>query len=142
MWKLLGKIFGWVISSKGIQKDRDIYYAIKEDQELAPKSKKCAVRSILFSVLTFVSIAVAAVAIYLLWKYAMFNPIMVLVFTILILIAVLYVIIACYVRAIINLIHQFRLNRKAHTWIAFVLAILPTILFVLAVSILATSQFG
>ena len=63
-------LFTWLINSKGIEKDRAIYEAIKQETELAPKSKKCAVRSIMFSVLMYVLIGVTFLAIYLLWK----NP--------------------------------------------------------------------
>ena len=46
-----GNLFNWLLHSKGIEKDRAIYEAIKKETELAPKSKKCAVRSIMFSLL-------------------------------------------------------------------------------------------
>ena len=69
MWKFLGRIFTWLVNSKGVQKDRDIYEALKQEKELAPKSKKCAVRSIVFSLLIYVLIAVTFTVIYLMWKF-------------------------------------------------------------------------
>ena len=134
-------LFTWLINSKGIEKDRAIYEAIKQETELAPKSKKCAVRSIMFSVLMYVLIGVTFLAIYLLWKNPM-NAILNIVLTVVLAIIMLYSIVACYIRSIINLINQFRLNKKAHTWIALVMAIIPTLLVIVAISILATSQIG
>lgn len=133
MLKLLRTIFRWLIDSKGVQKDRAIYEALKQETELAPKSKKCAVRSIVFSLLTYVIIGVTFAIVYCMWKYNYMNVIGNIIITVVLCIGMLYLLIACYIRSIINLIHQFRLNKKAHTWIAFVMAILPTLLFVLAV---------
>lgn len=134
-------LFTWLINSKGIEKDRAIYEAIKQETELAPKSKKCAVRSIMFSILMYVLIGATFLAIYLLWKNPM-NAFLNIFLTVILAIIMLYSIVACYIRSIINLIHQFRLNKKAHTWIALVMAIIPTLLVIVAISILATSQIG
>ena len=142
MWKFLVRMFRWLINSKGVQKDRYIYEALKQEQELAPKSKKCAVRSIVFSLLIYVLIAVTFTVIYCLWKFSLQNAILNIVLTIVLSVTMLYLIVACYIRSIINLIHQFRLNKKAHTWIALVIAIFPLVLVILAISILATSSFG
>jgi len=133
MLKLLRTIFRWLIDSKGVQKDRAIYETLKQETELAPKSKKCAVRSIVFSLLTYVIIGVTFAIVYCMWKYNYMNVIGNIIITVVLCIGMLYLLIACYIRSIINLIHQFRLNKKAHTWVAFVMAILPTLLFVLAV---------
>ena len=70
------------------------------------------------------------------------NAILNIVLTVVLAIIMLYSIVACYIRSIINLINQFRLNKKAHTWIALVMAIIPTLLVIVAISILATSQIG
>ena len=142
MWKFLGRMFTWLVNSKGVQKDRDIYVELKEHPELVPKSKKCAVRSMIFSLLTYVILIVAFAVIYLLWKYNTLNWIFNLVATIVITFGSLYILVACYIRSIINLIHQFRLNKRVHTWIALVMAIIPTLLTVVAVSFLATAKFG
>lgn len=142
MLKLLKNIVYWLINSKGVQKDRDIYCVLKEEPELAPKSKKCAVRSIIFSLLVYVLIAVTATIIYCLWKFNPLNPFFNIFATVALLVGMLYLIVACYIRSIINLINQFRLNKKAHAWVALVMAILPTVIVIIAISILATSQFG
>ena len=142
MLKFFGRMFNWLINSKGVQKDRDIYVELKEHPELVPKSKKCAVRSMIFSLLTYVILIVAFAVIYLLWKYNTLNWIFNLVATIVITFGSLYILVACYIRSIINLIHQFRLNKRVHTWIALVMAIIPTLLTVVAVSFLATAKFG
>jgi len=142
MWKFLKKMFTWLVNSKGVQKDRDIYEALKQEKELAPKSKKCAVRSIMFSLLIYVLIVVTFASIYCLWKFNLEKVIFNIVLTIVLGVTMLYAIVACYIRSIINLIHQFRLNKKAHTWIALVISIFPLILVVTAVSILATSKIG
>jgi len=139
MWKFLGKIFTWLVNSKGVQKDRDIYETLKQEKELAPKSKKCAVRSIVFSLLIYVLLIVAFAGIYFLWKYNLQKAVFNIVLTIVIGVVLLYLIVACYIRSIINLINQFRLNKKAHTWIALVIAILPTALVAIAVAILASN---
>jgi len=142
MWKFLGNIFGWLINSKGIQKDRDIYNALKQETELAPKSKKCAVRSIVFSILMYVIIGVTFGALFLMWKYNFQNALFNIFMTVILAVVMLYLLVACYIRSIINLVNQFRLNKKAHAWIALVMAIIPTLVFIVAVSILATSKFG
>jgi len=134
-------LFTWLIRSKGIEKDRAIYEAIKQEPELAPKSKKCAVRSIMFSLIMYAIIGVTFVIIYFLWKNP-FNAFLNIFLTIILAIIMLYSIVACYIRSIINLVNQFRLNKKAHTWIALVMAIIPTLLVIVAASILATSQIG
>ncbi len=141
MWKFLGRIFTWLINSKGVQKDRDIYEALKQEPELAPKSKKCAVRSIMFSLIMYAIIGVTFVIIYFLWKNPL-NAFLNIFLTIILAIIMLYSIVACYIRSIINLVNQFRLNKKAHTWIALVMAIIPTLLVIVAASILATSNFN
>ena len=134
-------LFTWLFNSKGIQKDRDIYEVLKQEKELAPKSKKCAVRSIMFSLLMYVLIGATFVAIYFLWKNPL-NAFLNIFLTIFLAVIMLYSIVACYIRSIINLVNQFRLNKKAHTWIALVMAIIPTLLVIVAVSILATSSFN
>ena len=134
-------LFTWLLNSKGIEKDRAIYEALKQETELAPKSKKCAVRSIMFSVLMYVLIGATFLAIYFLWKNPI-NAFLNIFLTVILAIFMLYSIVACYIRSIINLVNQFRLNRKAHTWVALVMAIIPTLLVIIAVSILATSQIG
>jgi len=136
MAKFVGKMFRWLIESKGIEKDRAIYEALKQEPELAPKSKKCAVRSIMFSLLMYGLIIVAFLGIYFLWKYNLEAVFFNIFITIVISVGLLYAIVACYIRSIINLINQFRLNKKAHTWIALVMAIIPTLLVILAIILL------
>ena len=57
---------------KSIEKEYATYEAIKAEPELAPVSKKLGTRSIMFSIFTFLTVALAIVGYYLLFTF--FDP--------------------------------------------------------------------
>lgn len=127
---ILGKCF---FSAKLDQKDFETYRAIKENQELAPKSKKFATESIMYSIFTFLSVILLAVGVYLVVKQPLEQILFKIIIVPLLIIIAAYFIIFFFIRALKKLIYQFKLNKTAHTWVAFSLIIIPALIFIAAI---------
>lgn len=123
-------------AKKTIKKEQTIYEAIKEDPELAPKSKKFATRSIVFSLLCMLSVALTALGIYLIIAQPIEQIFLKIILIPAVIITCSYLIIFFFVKSLINLIYQFRLNKNPRTWVALTLIIFPAILFIVATFIL------
>jgi len=122
---------------KSLEKERVTYEAIKENAELAPVSKKMGTRSIMFSMFTVLTVALAILGYYLLFTVA--DPTQIILWVLLGIalgVAALVLVILFFVKAVYCLILQFRLNKSKTTWTALALVILPAILFILAVIII------
>ena len=122
------------------KKEEAIYNAIKEKPDLAPVSKKLATRSIVFSVLSIVTIVLSLVGVYLaLTKLSGENILGTLLLAIPVGAVAIYLIALFIIKAIISLVYQFKLNKKAHTWWALALVILPAIVLIVGICILITA---
>ena len=122
---------------KSIEKEYATYEAIKAEPELAPVSKKLGTRSIMFSVFTFLTVVLAVVGYYLLFTF--FDPTQIflgILIGIAIGVAAIVLVVLFFVKALYCLILQFRLNKKATTWVALGLLIVPALLFVAAIIII------
>ena len=125
------------------KKEEDIYNAIKEQPELVPVSKKLATRSITFSILSMLTLIIALVAIYFVLTELFIENFLLALFILLIGGSVLiYLFIYFVAKSITCLVFQFKLNRKAHTWIALSLLILPAIILVVGIIIVAGAAVG
>ena len=119
------------------KKEEDIYNAIKEQPDLVPVSKKLATRSIVFSILSMLTVIIALVAVYFLLSPAMAENFLTSLLVLIIGGAILVYLFATFIiKAIICLIYQFRLNKKAHTWVALAFLILPVIVLIIGIIII------
>ena len=119
---------------KSLEKERVTYEAIKENAELAPVSKKMGTRSIMFSMFTVLTVALAILGYYLLFTVT--DPTQIILWVLLGIalgVAAIVLVILFFVKAVYCLILQFRLNKTKTTWIALSLIILPALLFIVAV---------
>ena len=122
---------------KSLEKERVTYEAIKENAELAPISKKMGTRSIMFSMFTVLTVALAILGYYLLFTVT--DPTQIILWVLLgvaLGVAALVLVILFFVKAVYCLILQFRLNKSKTTWTALALVIFPAILFIVAVIII------
>lgn len=119
------------------KKEEDIYNAIKDQPDLVPVSKKLATRSIVFSVLSILTVIIALVGAYFLLSPAMAENFLTSLLILIVGGAILVYLFAIFViKAIVCLIYQFRLNKKAHTWVALAFLILPVIVLIIGIIII------
>ncbi len=138
------------VLNKAVQRDQEarllrrkelaIYNAIKEQPELAPKSKKLGTRSIMFSCFSILTLIVAIIGAYLMFSIAKPSSI----FTIITigLIGggiVVYLFFLFFVKALNALIYQFKLNKTAISWVALCFILLPAIVLVIAIFTIAVT---
>lgn len=125
------------------KKEEDIYNAIKEQPDLVPVSKKLATRSIMFSLLSMLTVVVAIVGVYLAVTKFFVEHFFVTLISLIIGGAILvYAFVLFIIKAITCLIYQFKLNKKSHTWVALALVILPAIILVVGIIIVAAASVG
>lgn len=121
------------------KKDNELRQAIVEDAELAPKSKKLGVKSIVFSVISMLIVGLGALGIYLLFKLDESALFFAIIGSILIIAVIVIVFIELYVRALRLLVYQFKLNKHPIRWVGLVCILIPSVLFVVAVVLLVMS---
>ena len=125
------------------KKEEAIFNAIKEQPDLVPVSKKLATRSIVFSLLSMVTVILAIVGVHLAINHLATDNLLTTLLLVIPVGAILVYLFAFFVaKAIICLIYQFRLNKKSHTWVALALVILPAILLVVGIIIIAIGSAG
>lgn len=121
------------------RKELAIFNAIKEQPELVPKSKKLGTRSIMFSCFGILTLIIAIVGAYFIFSIAEPSSI----FTI-ITIAIIggglsvYLFFLFFVKALICLIYQFKLNKTAISWVALCFILLPAIVLIFGILTLIT----
>ncbi len=125
------KMFG-----RSLQKEKDTYEAIKEETDLAPVSKKMGTRSIMFSMLTVLTVALTILGYYLLFQMLPSAVFLSIFLGIALGVVAIVLVVLFFVKAVYCLVLQFKLNKTKHTWIAFSLIILPALLFILAILII------
>ena len=123
-------------AKKSIEKEKTIYEAIKAEPELAPKSVKLATRSIVFSVLSMVAVILTALGIYLIASQPFEQILLKIILIPAVIITCFYFMVFFFVKAVVNLVFQFRLNKTRRAWVAFALLFLPAILFIVSIILL------
>lgn len=118
------------------KREQSIYEAIKEQPDLAPKSKKLATRSITFSILSLLMVVIA-IGIAFAFTSNLLSEKFFLMFLIAILGGIVCVVlfIVFYIKSITSLVYQFKLNKTPITWTALAFCIVPTIIFVVGLLI-------
>lgn len=116
------------------RKELAIFNAIKEQPDLAPKSKKLATRSIMFSCFGILTLIIALVGAYFIFTMAEPSSI----FTIITIAIIggglsIYLFFLFFIKALISLIYQFKLNKTAISWIALCFILLPAIVLVFGI---------
>lgn len=130
-------------SKKAAVKEFNIYQAIKEDPELAPRSKKLATRSIMFSCFALLTLIIAIVGCYLLITKSQVYDILFVILGIIGISAVAIILLVNFiVRAIRSLVYQFKLNKTPITWVALSIVIFPALLAVAGVAILVIAYLS
>ena len=82
------------------------------------------------------SVALTALGIYLIIAQPIEQIFLKIILIPAVIITCSYLIIFFFVKSLINLIYQFRLNKNPRTWVALTLIIFPAILFIVATFIL------
>lgn len=114
------------------KKERGIYEAIKEQPDLVSTSKKLATRSIVFSILSLLSV-VSIVILASIWIHGLEDATNFFSATAIIIIAMFILLIMFllfYAKAIYSLKYQLLLNKCRRAKVALALIIFPTILLV------------
>lgn len=119
------------------KKELAIFNAIKEQPDLAPKSKKLGTRSIMFSCFSILTLIIAIVGAYFIFSVTEPSSI----FTIITIAIIggglaIYIFFLFFVKALISLIYQFKLNKTAISWVALVFILLPAIVLVIGLFII------
>lgn len=118
------------------EKDVELFEAIKAEPELAPKSKKLGVRSLVFSLIFLFIIAATVGGIALILNFMIESSVLFGIILIVLLVFVaFYTTIALYIRAFRLMILQFKLNKTAISWVAMVFSILPTLIVIVMILI-------
>lgn len=124
------------------KKELSIFNAIKEQPDLVPKSKKLGTRSIMFSCLCILTLIIAIVGAYFIFSIAQPSSILTII-TVAIIGGGLsiYLFFLFFVKALICLIYQFKLNKTAISWVALCFILLPAIVLVIGIlSILLSAK--
>lgn len=116
------------------KKELSIFNAIKEQPDLVPKSKKLGTRSIMFSCFCILTLIIAIAGAYFIFSIAQPSSILTII-TIAIIGGGLsiYLFFLFFIKALICLIYQFKLNKTAISWVALCFILLPALVLVIGI---------
>lgn len=116
------------------KKEKSIYEAIKEQPDLAAKSKKLATRSIVFSCLSILMVILGVGGLFLIFNLIEPKSIFTTI-TICFLLGglLIYLFFLFFIKSFICLNYQFKLNKTPITWVALAFIILPALVLVVVI---------